>query len=199
VNEIKTHTIVSSVKVSGLERWLSIFFITAFLIVMTAVIYKLNLNESLPELTVLLLAGFAGWTDLWKRTIPNVLILAGLILVVFLILTGQLLWPASLLFGAGTLLSVLAIRWLGQLLYCKAGFGMGDAKLFMVLGMLMGGEVFWVLYLSVMMAGVFAIAGMALGSLRRDSNLAFAPFIACAVLINFYWISWNQIWRWLVW
>jgi hypothetical protein len=76
---------------------------------------------------------------------------------------------------------------------------MGDVKLFMILGMLLGAEIFWILYVSVMLAGIFSVGGIALGYLYRDGSLAFAPFIVCAVLIDFYWISWNEIWRWLVW
>lgn len=199
MNELKVYTNASVAQRFGFDRFLNAMYSTVFLVAITATLIGRTNTDLLPQLLALTVAGIAGWTDLRGRVIPNILILAGLAAAILLTISGKLTLTELLASGAGALLSVLVIRWLGSQLYGKPGFGMGDAKLFMVLGMLLSAEVFWVLYMSIMLAGCFAVGGMALGCLKRESSFAFAPFIALAVLIDVHWISWNQIWRWLIW
>ena len=85
--------------------------------------------------------------------------------------------------AAGT--ALLAIRWLGLLLFNKPGMGMGDVKLAGVAGFYLEWDVFWGLYIAILLAGLFSIAGLLLGRLKRSSQVPFAPFLGLGAALWF--------------
>lgn len=132
-------------------------------------------------LSVLLV--IAAGIDIKIKAIPNVLILIGLLgWGLALLFCG--LQPGEGIAGAviaGTLM--LAIRWLGFLLYHKPGMGLGDVKLSTVLGLLLGpigviNLVFW----AILAGSIFGIIAFGCRRLARYQQLPFAPFLAFALI-----------------
>lgn len=133
----------------------------------------------LNMLMIFLLAAMA-WVDLREKRIPNILILAGLAL-----------WTAEMGIGAaqqvqiGTLLwsSVLGgCVWGGLLaLIClatKADLGMGDARMFAVIGLSYGlHNTCLVLLVSLIMMALVSVVLLMLRRVDRRTSLPMAPFV----------------------
>jgi prepilin signal peptidase PulO-like enzyme (type II secretory pathway) len=131
--------------------------------------------------------------DLLKGVIPNGLVLTGIAASVGLMLFDRTALPDIFLAALGVGLLLLFIRWLGVFWFNKPGMGMGDVKLFTAVALYLGWSTFWLIYLSVMLAGLFSLVLLVLGVLDRKSHIPFAPFITIAAVINLYWQPWTYI------
>lgn len=111
-----------------------------------------HLITALLLLWAVVIAGIDGW----QRRVPNVLLLALLVLaVVWLVWCGQGLlmgaWPASLLGSAMALVVTLPG-------YAVKKFGAGDVKLAAVIGFVLGWpQVSWALLLAGLLLGVASL------------------------------------------
>lgn len=147
-----------------------------------------------------LLAGVllsAAIFDFRYRLIPNQIILFGVIAWIGLAWSSGLGWTESLAAAGSVAAVLLGIRRLGTLIYHKPPMGMGDIKLFLVTGLYLGWNVFWVLYLTVMLAGLFSSAGMIGGYIDRKQMLPLAPFIALAAASGLLLVPWDLVALWL--
>lgn len=113
--------------------------------------------------------------------IPNQLIGVGLLLgIVGMLLNNPVQIGAHLLAGLMALLLLLCIRIISQRIWGQPGMGMGDVKLAVMLGVFLGWSVLWVLYLAVVLGGVFGLVGLLTRQLGRRARLPFAPFVGLA-------------------
>jgi leader peptidase (prepilin peptidase)/N-methyltransferase len=91
-------------------------------------------------------------------------------------------WWTSLLgaaVGFGLLLFIAFIS--------KGGMGGGDIKLFAVLGFALGTKlVLLAFFLATLAGGLFGIAGMMTGMLKRGDHLPFGPFISIGTLAAYF-------------
>ncbi|MBR6862399.1 MAG: prepilin peptidase [Acidaminococcaceae bacterium] len=145
---------------------------------------------ALMEAAVFAWLAVVGWIDAWYRVIPNALILAGLgfwaVLVLLEIVVGgtparQVLVYALL--GGGITFVVLFV----MALVMKSGLGMGDVKLFSVLGLCYGLAGVY----SLLVAALLAMAAVALvlwigKRVTLKSSLPMAPFAMVGFLVNLF-------------
>lgn len=136
-------------------------------------------------LAILLTAlALAAAFDLRTGLIPNALTLAATALALAAWMSPPLALapPAAALTAA----SALALLRLGSVVWLGApGFGWGDVKLVVPLGLVLGWSVLWALYLAVVLAALVAIVGLLTGQLSRHSRIPFAPFILGGTLLHF--------------
>jgi leader peptidase (prepilin peptidase) / N-methyltransferase len=119
------------------------------------------------------------------RIIPNRLVLVGLAYsLVCAALTGFPVLGHHLLTALCCGALVWLLRLIGQVLFKQPGMGMGDVKLIGVTALFLGWEALWLLYLAVMLAGIYSMAGMLLGRIRRSACLPFAPFVAVSAFLS---------------
>lgn len=142
--------------------------------------------RALMNAEVMLWLFVIGYIDLRERIIPNSVIGLGLlgwvVLVALEIFLGGTSWNKLLAFSAlgglicGGILFVLA-------LIMKSGLGMGDVKLFFVLGLLYGlMDTYGIFLFTIIPMGIFAIALLVLKKANRKALIPMAPF----VLIGFF-------------
>ncbi|MEL6772993.1 MAG: prepilin peptidase [Bacteroidota bacterium] len=138
-------------------------------------------SAALPILLAVL--ALAAAFDLRTGLIPNALTLAATAFALVAWLSPPLALgpPASALTAAST----LALLRLGSTVWLGApGFGWGDVKLAVPLGLVLGWSVLWALYLAVVLAALVAVSGLAMGRLTRRSLIPFAPFILGGTLLH---------------
>ncbi len=133
-------------------------------------------------LTALLLA--AAEIDRRHGIIPNRLLVVGAVLGGVL---AAGMPPEGVRASLGAALSaagiVLVLRWASRRVWGRPGMGLGDVKLAGVLGLYLGWDALWVLYLAALGGGALGLAGLVTGRLQRTSHLPFAPFVAVGTLL----------------
>lgn len=122
--------------------------------------------------------------DLQRGLILNKLTIPGFILGLAFLLGLQIENWKDLLLGAlagGLILFV--IGWLGTLLFKKESMGMGDVKLFAMIGIFIGLKgVLLTMLFSIYIAALFIVIGLILRKLRLGETIPFGPFIAIGTL-----------------
>ena len=129
-----------------------------------------------------------GYIDLREKIIPNVLIGAGLLFWVVIALLDIFVagnpWTVTLMFSLsgglvlGGILFVLA-------LILKTALGMGDAKMFLVLGLLYGlNDTYTVMLLSMVIMSVVSLVLLALKKVTPKTAVPMAPFVAVGFLLS---------------
>lgn len=132
----------------------------------------------------------AGYIDLREKIIPNALIGAGLIFWVVIALLDVFVagnhWVSTLMFSLagglvlGGILFVLA-------LILKNALGMGDAKMFLVLGLLYGlNDTYTVMLLSMVIMAVVSLVLLALKKVTPKTAIPMAPFVAVGFLLSIF-------------
>jgi len=140
----------------------------------------------------------SSWFDIRYRIIPNEFILIGTVAAMFFIGSGEFLWKVSAGSAMAIFLILFLIRWSGEYFYRKPGFGMGDLKLFAVAGLFMGWQVFWLAYLTILLAGLFSAISIKLKTVNRDSLIPLAPFILAAGVLGDFLLPWEIVRGWLL-
>jgi leader peptidase (prepilin peptidase)/N-methyltransferase len=127
-----------------------------------------------------------GSVDLFQRRVPNAIIFPMTLLALLAGLFSPQPARALLLTGGGAtvgLASFLALRWAGERRFGPGSLGMGDVKLAMLLGAMVGLHlVTAVLLLGILLAGV---AGFLLLLARRQprQHLPYAFFLSAAGIL----------------
>lgn len=133
------------------------------------------------NIAVLFLLAVMAWVDCREKIIPNHLILAGLVLwltemgiEIFLLHTDARVVLAFSALGGGIwggLLIVIA-------LIAKTALGMGDAKMFLVIGLIYGlNNTYSILLISLLIMAIVSIALLAMKRVERKSTIPMAPFV----------------------
>ena len=129
-----------------------------------------------------------GLIDLREKIIPNRLIITGIIfwaiLTLIEIFIAHTSWQQLLLFslaGAGVCGGVLFII----ALIVKSALGMGDVKLFFVIGLLYGlSNTYSILLFSVFVMAIISIVLLIMKKVTRKTAIPMAPFVAFGFLLN---------------
>lgn len=129
-----------------------------------------------------------GYIDAKKKIIPNVLVLAGIAFAVIIILVDIFVGGTSVreslggaLFGGGIIGLVLFLI----SLITRSALGMGDVKLFFVLGLVFG---LWdtssILILTAIVMAVVSVVLLATKKADKKTKIPMAPFAVAALLIQ---------------
>lgn len=131
---------------------------------------------------------FIAWIDWQSRRIPN-RILKMLLTVRGILLAAE--WLTYPKLGLAVLLSALLGAAIGGGMFLiahfisKGGVGMGDVKLFIVIGSYMGsGSIMTAVFLSVMSSAFYSIAMLLLKKIKLKEEIPFAPFIFVGTVLT---------------
>ncbi len=119
--------------------------------------------------------------DLEHRIVPNRVVVpaAGVVLTAQLVRAPSVEWPLAAL-GAGLFLFVAAVAYPG-------GMGMGDVKLALLLGAMLGRDVAAALLIGLVAAFVPAAALLAVrGAAARRTAIPFVPFLALGAIVALF-------------
>lgn len=123
---------------------------------------------------------FIAWIDQHNRKIPNRLLLWTLTVRVILLAAEWILYP-----GIGLVLFISALTGLvlggGLFLLAhflsRGGVGMGDVKLFVVIGAYVGGgSIMAVVFLTAVVSAVYSLVMLARKKIKLKEEIPFAPF-----------------------
>ena len=120
-----------------------------------------------------------SWYDIRERRIPNKLIYPALLLaLVMMFYTPG--WQQGLLGGAfSAMIFIVPI-----LLYGVERAGVGDVKLALFIGLILGfPSVLYALFLAFLSAACLALVGLAARRLSRNSLIPFAPFLSFGAIV----------------
>lgn len=127
-----------------------------------------------------------------------------------LVLDRVLLWLLILGFVSSTVCGFKPGWWLAMLVagvlllvvvvFSAGGFGYGDVKLGVVLGLWLGWpDILWVLWLAFVSGGILGASLLVLGVCTGKDKIAFAPFLCgAAMLVLFYAYELNRLHTWLL-
>ncbi len=132
-----------------------------------------------------------GLIDLEHQKIPNILIYPaigiGLLLIPLLHLASPWMYLAGGLLGFGVLFLIAVIS--------PGSMGMGDVKLMLFLGILIGyPEIIITIFMAFVSGGLIAGILLALKKIDRKDSVAFGPYLALAGIITI--LYGNQILSW---
>jgi prepilin signal peptidase PulO-like enzyme (type II secretory pathway) len=143
-------------------------------------------------LGALLLA--AADCDLRTGRIPNSLTGFGAAGAAGLLLVAPEPGPVYAVLGCvAAVLLLLGVRGAGTLFFGRPGMGMGDVKLAAVLGLIIGPEVVWGLYLAILFGGLGAAAAFFRRRPMGGRTLAFAPFVGMGTVCALYVIPFHAL------
>ena len=131
---------------------------------------------------------FIAWIDWQSRRIPN-RILKMLLTVRGILLAAE--WLTYPKLGLAVLLSALLGAAIGGGMFLiahfisKGGVGMGDVKLFAVIGCYVGsGSIMSVAFLSALSGAVYSISMLLLKKIKLKEEIPFAPFIFVGTMLT---------------
>ncbi len=136
---------------------------------------------------MLLLLATMAWVDFREKIIPNHLILVGLLLWVIEVLVELCVFAVDirtiLLFSAlgggiwGGIFVIIA-------LLTKTALGMGDAKMFFVIGLIYGlNNTYAILLISLLIMAVISIVLLILKKVDRKTAVPMAPFVLIGFIL----------------
>lgn len=144
--------------------------------------------RALMNAEVMIWLSLLGYIDARERIIPNGLIGVGLLLWIILamldIFLGGTPWVRLLVFSGigglvcGGVLMVIA-------LIMKSGLGMGDVKMFFVLGLLYGlTDTYGIFLFTIIPMGLFCIVLLILKRAEKKTTIPMAPFAVIGFILS---------------
>ena len=164
---------------------------------MCAVLFVAMFMHS-PTLSFLPLAVFAfvlltiSFIDAYTQEIPDGLIITGAVAGILWIASGHLThWQDALLGVIAGAVPLFVIDRLTLIILKKDGFGFGDVKLMAMVGLFLGWRmVFLAFFIAFVLGAIFAVYLIASGKAKRESYMAFAPFLCIGTLTAFWFGEW---------
>ncbi|MFH2055528.1 MAG: prepilin peptidase [bacterium] len=129
-------------------------------------------------------------TDFRHYLIPDKITLPGMVLGLLYSIYNPAVTPLEAVIGLlGGGIVLLALAWLGELLFKKEALGGGDIKLAAMLGAWLGWQSLALVFLFGAFFGlIFAIIKMATAADRSKARLIpFGPFLALAAIVALFW------------
>ncbi|WP_071460275.1 prepilin peptidase [Bacillus massilinigeriensis] len=143
--------------------------------------WKPELFLALTLASMLIIISFS---DLEYMIIPNKILIPFFLLIFFFRIFVPLTPWWNSLTGSVFCFALLYIINLAS----NGKIGMGDVKLFAVIGLATGLKTTLLsFYLSALFGSVFAVLGLLSGSLNKKTAVPFAPFIALGTLVSYFW------------
>lgn len=144
------------------------------------VMFSYSVLKIIRYLILIAVMIFIAWIDHCDRKIPNRILLFLLSIRGIVLVVEWLVFPDM---GAALLISSLLGLSLGGILFLLAhfisrgGVGMGDVKLFAVIGAYVGGgNIMTVVFLTVMVSAVYSIIMLVRKKIKLKEEIPFAPF-----------------------
>lgn len=127
---------------------------------------------------------FIACIDSYSKIIPNKLVL------VLLLFSAAPLFheikTEAFLASISITLALIVLNFLVDKLRDNKAFGLGDIKLIGVMGLYLGWDVFWVVYIAIILGGLLSIVGLLLKKLNTSVTIPFAIFLWISYLIVTY-------------
>jgi leader peptidase (prepilin peptidase)/N-methyltransferase len=154
--------------------------VTALLVALSIIVFGLTAEGVLAASFCAVLVVLSA-IDVEYRIVPNRIVVpaAGAVLLGQTLIAPSLEWALAALGAAGFLL-------LAAIVYPK-GMGMGDVKLALLLGAMLGRNVAAALMIGMVAALVPAVVVMARGGSVRGLKVPFVPFLALGSVIALFW------------
>lgn len=131
-------------------------------------------------LIILLLASIA---DIKYKIIPDALLVAGLLAGIVLFAFNPRTSLITLLINLAVIAAILFAIYFAS----RKAIGLGDIKLIILLGLYINlYEVAAVSFVAVMLSGLFSLLLLLFKTVKRDSEIPFAPFLLAGGIIAFY-------------
>ncbi len=154
-------------------------------------IYMYNQNNSMLKIIKFLLLSYIlfylAWMDIKTRKIGNKFILL-LIMIRFIFLFIETMLERSFLFYNLYLMFIGCLIGGGILLICrmivKNSIGMGDIKLFGVLGMYFGYDILYVMFFSFLCSALYSFLMIIRKKKSRKDTIPLAPFVFLGTILE---------------
>lgn len=143
--------------------------------------------RALMNAEVLIALAVMGYIDLREKIIPNEIILSGLVFWLVMILldifVAKSAWKSTLRYSlvggalVGGVMFVIA-------LFAKSALGMGDVKMFFLLGLLYGAEdSYAILLFSVIIMAIVSLILLAMKKVTVKTAIPMAPFVVLGFIL----------------
>jgi prepilin signal peptidase PulO-like enzyme (type II secretory pathway) len=173
-------------------RWLLLPLVVALLSVVAYLVFDDFAQALVAAVFISILAALTA-TDLERRLLPDRIILPAVALALAL---GWALPGGSLLdslYGGALAIAIAALLIVASLPFGGGSFGMGDAKLILLLGVLLGPKgVIVAVLLAMIAAGLVAAVLLFTRLMKTGSYLPFGPFLATGGVLAILWQA--EIW-----
>jgi len=137
------------------------------------------------------------FTDIERRLLPDRIVLPSMVVAAGLAWVLPGMSVLDIFYGGLLGLSIAIALILASLPFGAGAFGMGDAKVIVLLGLLLGpSSVIVAVFISTLAAGLFAVVLLATRRRRRGDYLPHGPFLVMGGLIALLWGV--EIWDWYV-
>lgn len=168
------------------KKLMAVLCVAEILLAVEFSILSYGVLKVVRYLVLLVMMFFAAWIDQHSRKIPNRLLLWAIAARGILLAAEWTLYP-----GVGIMLFISAL--LGLLLggglfllahfLSKGGVGMGDVKLFAVIGAYMGsGSIMAVVFLTAVISAIYSLVMLARKKIKLKEEIPFAPFALAGVI-----------------
>ena len=151
----------------------------------------ISLLSHLMSLVLISILICISFVDIDHLVIPNSLLIFGFLggLINIFVEYRSFSPVYNYFFSAIIILIILSfISILGEIIFSKPIFGLGDAKLFSMTACWMGFSGFELIaLLSVLFAGLFSLSGLLFGLLKRGQYIPYGPFICLATGFVWFW------------
>ena len=138
-----------------------------------------------------------AFTDIERRLLPDRIVLPGMVLAAGMAWLLPEMSALDSFYGGLVGLGIAVALILASLPFGAAAFGMGDAKLIVLLGILLGpSSVVVAVFLATLLAGLFAAVLLTTRRRRFGDYLPHGPFLVMGGLIGLLWGT--EIWDWYV-
>ena len=130
-----------------------------------------------------------SYVDIKERTIPNPCILALFVvrsvLLVYEVISNAEFWSDALLYPIiGMLISGGVIGF--AMLISRGGIGMGDLKLFLIVGYYVGSrQIFAVMFYTFLISAIMGLVLLATGKAKPKDTMPMAPFVSAGILLEY--------------
>lgn len=143
-----------------------------------------NMKSILFTMLVCVILILIAVTDARQRRIPNILLGAFFIVVLFsAVVCPEVTWNSRVLGSVSVSVILLAATWIRP-----GAFGAGDVKLMAVSGLLLGMAKNLTAFLfAVVLAAVYCLPGLVLGGRKRTAEIAFGPFLCIGIVMSIFW------------
>lgn len=128
-----------------------------------------------------------AWNDCRSRRIPNEALLFLLAVRIAILVLECLVYHRyrmSILMSAGAGFLIGGGLFFVCYIFSRGGIGAGDVKLFAVLGGYMGGAIFTVIFLVVLVSACYSVVALLLKKVNIRQEIPFAPFVLAGTLIG---------------
>ena len=137
------------------------------------------------------------FTDIERRLLPDRIVLSGMVLAASLAWLLPEMSALDSLYGGLAGLGIAVALILASLPFGAGAFGMGDAKLIVLLGIMLGpSSVVVAVFVATLSAGLFVVVLLATRRRRFGDSVPHGPFLVMGGLVGLLWGT--EIWDWYV-